>query len=93
MRIYDSCPGFGKLREKEADNIDKRFPNAVKIIYPKIRMTQLDCISCGVYASALLTYFILTGIPQKIVKITRNVIKLHKHYVKILEDKDLSLFP
>lgn len=96
VSIYDSIPNYtnGKLVEKEKHYIMLRFPNIKEsdINFIKIKTIQPDGNSCGIYSAALLTYLIIQGDPSNVF-LSRDVIRMRQHFVSIIENRKLSLFP
>ena len=96
IHVYDTIPNYtgGKLVKQEMNYVNKRYPTVVErdIIFEKITTIQPDGTSCGVYAAAHATHFILTGDPSN-VAFSMNVSLMRKHLLKLLKKRELSEFP
>ncbi|XP_071652583.1 uncharacterized protein [Temnothorax longispinosus] len=93
--VYDSIPGctYDRLVLKEREYIKRRYPKIRQsdIIFEKVD-AQPDGTSCGIYAAAFATTVALGGNPCD-EKYSKNVKCMRQHFIKIIEEEDLSLFP
>lgn len=95
LRVYDSIPGctYERLVAKEKNYIHLRYPkvNERNIIFETVQ-AQPDGTSCGIFAAAFATSVVLGHNPCD-EKYSKDVKCLRQHFIKIIEDNKLSLFP
>ncbi|XP_071572809.1 uncharacterized protein [Temnothorax nylanderi] len=93
--VYDSIPGctYDRLVLKEREYIKRRYPKIRQsdIIFEKVD-AQPDGTSCGIYAAAFATTIVNKGNPCN-VKYSYEVENMRQHFIKIIEEEHLSLFP
>lgn len=93
--IYDSLKHhYGGLKKGDLNFIKGRFPTvkSKNVTFKNMKTIQKDGFSCGLYAVANLIYCILSGDPTNI-KFSNNTMAMRRHYLKILNDRELSNFP
>ena len=95
LYVYDSLAGgtLDRLVDEEKEYIRLRYPTIreIDIIFEKVQQQPVG-VSCGIYASAFATSVVLGRDPCTD-KYSKDEILMRRHFVQIVKDESLSLFP